>query len=39
MVFAARMAEGAYNHENCPPLGTENKLWLEEYISKFKFDV
>ena len=38
MVFAARLAEGAQNHEDCPPLGAENKQRLEEYMSKFKFD-
>jgi len=39
MVFAARMAEGVKDAENCPPLGTENKLHLEAYMSQFKFDI
>ena len=39
MVFAARLAEGAQNHEDCPTLGAENKQLLNEYMSKFKFDV
>ena len=39
MVFAVRMAEGAKGPGDCPPLGTENKQQLEEYISQFKFDV
>jgi ArsR family metal-binding transcriptional regulator len=36
MVFAARMAEGAKNPEDCPPLGADNKQRLEKYMSKFK---
>jgi ArsR family metal-binding transcriptional regulator len=39
MVFAARMAEGVKVPEDCPPLGTENKLHLEEYMSQFKLDI
>jgi len=39
MVFAARMAEGVKVPQNCPPLGTVNKLHLEAYMSQFKFDI
>jgi len=39
MVFATRMAEGVKVPQDCPPLGTENKLHLEEYMSQFKFDI
>jgi ArsR family metal-binding transcriptional regulator len=39
MVFAARMAEGLKVPKDCPPLWTENKLRLEEYMSQFKFDI
>ena len=39
MVFAARMAEGVKGPEDCPPLGSENKQRLEEYMSQFNFDV
>ena len=38
MVFATRMAEGAKGPGDCPPLGTENKRRLEEYMSQFKFE-
>jgi hypothetical protein len=38
MVFAARMAEGIKSPGDCPPLGTDNKKRLEEYMSNFKFD-
>jgi hypothetical protein len=39
MVFAAWMAEGAKGPEGCPMLDADNKQRLEEYMSKFKFDV
>jgi len=39
MVFAARMAEGVMGPEDCPTLGAKNKQRLEEYMSKFQFDV
>ncbi|CAB1062672.1 Fe-S cluster domain protein [Olavius sp. associated proteobacterium Delta 1] len=39
MVFAARMAEGLKGLKDCPPLGAENKLRLEEYMSQFKFEL
>ena len=39
MVFAARMAEGVKLTHDCPALGTENRLHLEEYMSQFKFDI
>ena len=38
MVFAARMAEGAKNPEDCPPLVDLNKQRLEKYMRGFKFD-
>ncbi len=38
MVFAARMAEGIKRPGDCPPLGANNKKWLEVYMSNFKFD-
>ena len=39
MVFATLMAEGVKGSEDCPPLGTENKRQLENYMGQFKFDV
>ena len=39
MVFAARMAEGVKGTGDCPTLGIDNQQRLEEYMSKFKFDV
>jgi ArsR family metal-binding transcriptional regulator len=39
MVFAARMAEGVKGLDDCPPLDAENKQRLEEYMSRFNFDV
>jgi ArsR family metal-binding transcriptional regulator len=39
MVFAARMAEGVKDPQDCPSVGAENKQQLEEYMSQFKFDV
>ena len=39
MVFAARVAEGAKNPDDCPPMDSENKQRLEEYMSQFKFDI
>jgi ArsR family metal-binding transcriptional regulator len=38
-VFAARMAEGVKNPEDCLPLDADNKQRLEEYMGKFKFDL
>ena len=39
MVFAARMAEGVKGVEDCPGLGIDSQQRLEEYMSKFIFDV
>ena len=39
MVFAARMAEGVKGPEDCSMAGVDNQQRLEEYMSKFKFDV
>jgi len=39
MVFAARMAEGVKLPKDCPASGTENRLYLEEYMSQFNFDI
>jgi len=35
MVFAARVVEGAKGVENCPPLDTEHRQKLGEYLSRF----
>ena len=39
MAFAARMAEGVKDQENCPPMDSDNRKRLEEYMRQFKFDV
>ena len=39
MVFAARVAEGAKNTDDCPPMDSGKKQRLEEYMSQFKFDI
>ena len=39
MVFAARAAEGVKGAADCPPLKGEARQRLEEYLSRFKFDV
>jgi ArsR family metal-binding transcriptional regulator len=39
MVFAARAAEGVKGAADCPPLKDEARQRLEEYLSRFKFDV
>ena len=39
MVFAARVAEGVKGAADCPPLKGESRQRLEEYLSRFKFDV
>ncbi len=38
MVFAARVAEGVKDHNDCPSLGAENRNKLLQYLSKFHFD-
>ena len=39
MVFAARMAEGVMDVEDCPGLDIENRAKLEIYMGQFNFDV
>ena len=38
MVFAARMAEGAKDPGDCPPMDAGKIQPLQEYMSQFKFD-
>ena len=38
MVFASRVVEGVKDHEDCPPLGTENRERLRNYLSGFQFE-
>lgn len=38
MVFAAKVTEGAKDHNDCPSLEPENKNRLKEYLSQFNFD-
>lgn len=38
MVFAARAVEGVKDHNDCPRLGSENRIKLAEYLSQFHFD-
>jgi ArsR family metal-binding transcriptional regulator len=39
MVFAVRMAEGAKDPADCPPMDAGEKHRLQEYMSQFKFDI
>jgi CO dehydrogenase/acetyl-CoA synthase gamma subunit (corrinoid Fe-S protein) len=39
MVFAARAAEGVKSAAECPPLDAKAKKCLEDYLSRFNFDV
>lgn len=39
MVFSARVAEGVKGPEDCPPMNSDNKEILEEYMGQFRFDV
>ena len=39
MVFAVRMAEGAKDPADCPPMDAGKKHRLQEYMSQFKFDI
>lgn len=39
MVFAVRVAEGVKAPDACPPMDSDNKQRLEEYMSQFKFDI
>ncbi|MFH1118127.1 MAG: (Fe-S)-binding protein [Pseudomonadota bacterium] len=38
-VFALRAAEGVKGPDDCPELDGEKKVRLEEYLSRFQFDV
>lgn len=38
MVFAARAVEGVKDHNDCPPIGAENRKKLEKYLSQFYFE-
>jgi len=38
-VFAARVVEGVKTATDCPPLDTEDKKRIENYMRQFKFDV
>ncbi len=38
MVFASRVLEGSKDQNDCPPIETENKIKLQEYLSKFRFE-
>ena len=38
MVFAARMAEGVKGSEDCPPLGSEYRKMLDEYMRQFRLE-
>lgn len=38
LVFATRVADGAYGAEGCPPLAAENKEKLTEYLGRFQVD-
>ena len=39
MVFAARAAEGVKGAADCPPLKTEAKQRLEDYLGRFNFEI
>jgi ArsR family metal-binding transcriptional regulator len=39
MVFATQVAEGGKGPEDCPPLEIENRVELEKYMNRFRFDV
>lgn len=39
MVFAARAAEGVKGAADCPPIETEARRRLEDYLGRFNFDV
>ena len=39
MVFAVRMAEGAAGVDDCPPLGSDDKQNLRQYMDGFDLDV
>lgn len=38
MVFAARVVEGVKDHNDCPPLESENRKKLKKYLSQFHFE-
>ena len=37
MVFASRVVEGSFDQEDCPPIDSQAKIELEEYLSRFSF--
>ena len=39
MVFAARAAEGVKGASDCPPLAPEARQPLDDYLSRFNFEV
>lgn len=39
MVFAVRVIEGSKDQNDCPPIETKNKVALQEYLSRFRFDL
>ncbi len=38
MIFATRIAEGARDPKDCPPLSGEAQMKLQEYMAPFRFD-
>ena len=38
LVFATRLAEGAKGVDACPPIESENRQIIEEYLNRFAFD-
>ncbi len=38
MVFAVRVIEGSKDQNDCPPMDTQNRTALQEYLSQFCFD-
>jgi ArsR family metal-binding transcriptional regulator len=39
MVFAARLTEGVKGSEDCPPMDSDNRRNLDDYMQQFKFDI
>ena len=39
MVFAARLAEGVKGSVDCPPMDSDNRRNLDDYMQQFKFDI
>jgi len=38
MVFATKVIEGGRDQNDCPPIDSEKKLLLQQYLSRFRFD-